>query len=431
MIRRGLIVAVLALAACSEPELLLEGERLDVRGNPVPAETVNRSLPLALPAPVRNADWTHSGGNTRHQLSHAALGRDLAVAWSVPIGAGNDRKHRITADPVVAGGRVFTMDSRARVSAVSTGGALLWSVDLTPSSDKADEVSGGGLAVSGGRVYATSGAGTLTVLDAASGNALWRQDFDAAATTPPTISGDVVYVVTANSTGWALSASTGRILWQVFGASSDRSSSSGPSPVIAGPLVVFPFASGQMVSAVTETGAQAWAASVAGQRLGRALGVVTDLTGAPIYAGDAIYAGSQAGRAAAFNATTGQPVWRADEGASGPLWLAGRSLFFVSDRNQLIRLDAATGEKIWARDLPFFTRERIRRRKSIFVHHGPILAGGRLVLISDDGMLREFDPVSGSLVGSRALPDGAARNPVVANGVLYVVTENGQLLALR
>ncbi len=431
MIRRSLTLALLALAACSEPELLLEGERLDVRGNPVPAESVDRALPLALPAPQRNAEWTHTGGNTRHQITHAALSTSLQIAWSAPIGAGNDRKHRITADPVVASGRVFTLDSRSRLSAFSTSGAALWSVDLTPASDNTDEGSGGGLAAVGNRVYATNGFGVLTALNATDGSVIWRQDFDAGATAPPIVVDGVVYAVTSNATGWALSADEGRVLWQVFGAVADRSTTGGPSPVLAGPLVVFPFSSGQMVAAVTGTGSQVWAASVAGQRLGRATGAFTDLTGAPIFADGRVYAGSYAGRVAAFDGTTGQQLWDADEGTAGPLWLAGGSLFFVSDRNQLVRLDAATGETIWTRDLPLFTRERIRRRKSVFVHHGPILANGRLILASDDGLLRQFDPVNGNSVGSLPLPTGAARNPVVAGGTLYVVTENGELLALR
>ena len=431
MIRRGLTIALMALMACSEPEFLLEGERLDVRGNPVPAETVNRSVPLALPSAVRNADWTHPGGNSRHQITHTSVGSSLQVAWTAQIGQGNDRKHRITADPVVSNGRVFTLDSRARLSAFSTSGAALWSVDLTPPADDPDEGTGGGLAAFGNRVYVTTGFGTLTVLNAADGTVIWQQDFDAGATTAPTVVDGVVYAVTSNSTGWALSDDNGRVLWQVFGAIADRSSTSGPSPVTAGPLVVFPFSSGQMVAAVAGTGSQVWAASVAGQRLGRATSDLTDLTGAPIFADGTVYAGSYAGRAAAFDGTTGQLIWSANEGAAGPLWLAGGSLFFVSDRNQLIRLDAATGETIWARDLPLFTRERIRRRKSVFVHHGPLMANGRLILASDDGQLRQFDPENGNLVGSLQLPDGAARNPIAAGGTLYVVMENGQLAALR
>ena len=159
MIRRGLFIVVLALAACGDQELLLEGERLDVRGNPVPIETVNRAAPLALPSATSNASWTHVGGNTRHQIVHPALGQSLSVAWQVPIGKGNGRKHRITADPVVSAGRVFTLDSQATVSATSTSGERIWSRDLTPPTDRSSDASGGGLAVDGDTVYVTTGYG--------------------------------------------------------------------------------------------------------------------------------------------------------------------------------------------------------------------------------------------------------------------------------
>ena len=106
-------------------------------------------------------------------------------------------------------------------------------------------------------------------------------------------------------------------------------------------------------------------------------------------------------------------------------------MFFVSDRNQLLRVDATSGETIWAQDLPYFTRERIRRRKALFVHHGPVLAGGRVLLASDDGVLRQFDPVSGAPLARVELPHGAASNPIVAGRTLFVVTEARNLIALR
>jgi sugar lactone lactonase YvrE len=42
-----------------------------------------------------------------------------------------------------------------------------------------------------------------------------------------------------------------------------------------------------------------------------------------------------------------------------------------------------------------------------------------------------FDPASGALAGQVALPGGAASNPIVVGGTLYVVTANGKLNAFR
>ena len=47
-----------------------------------------------------------------------------------------------------------------------------------------------------------------------------------------------------------------------------------------------------------------------------------------------------------------------------------------------------------------------------------------------DGRLRAFDPDSGALLGTAGIPGGATTNPVVAGGVMYIVTKNGQLQAL-
>lgn len=158
---RGVTFALLVLAACAQEEVLLPGERLDVRGNPGPQEIVNRALPLTLPPAVANSSWTHTGGNPEHHLDNVELGNDLSVQWSVAIGEGNSRRFRITADPVVADGRIFTMDSQARVSAISTGGAPLWAVSIAPMLESSMDASPGGLAVVAGRVYATTGFGRL------------------------------------------------------------------------------------------------------------------------------------------------------------------------------------------------------------------------------------------------------------------------------
>ena len=420
----------MALAACGEREELLQGERLDIAGTPQKV-IENRAAPLNLPAALENAGWTHVGGNVHHHLTHLALSRDLSRAWSVSIGQGNDRRHRITADPVVADGRVYTLDSRARVSAHTTAGEPLWARDLTPASENADEGSGGGLAVAAGAVFASSGFGTLTALDASTGNVRWVQDLEAAVSGAPTVYEGVVYLVTRNAVGWAIDAANGRILWQAIGATSESGISGGSAPVIAGSQVVFPLPSGQLVAAAIGSGAQTWVASVTSQRLRRAFSRFSELTAAPAVAGGVVYAGNHSGRASAFDAGTGESIWDIDAGGLNPVWVAAGSVFLVSENNLLMRLDAATGEAIWAQELPNFTRGRIARRKAIFAHYGPVLAGGHLLLASNDGVLRRFDPVSGALVGQLALPAKAARNPVVAGGTLYVVTEDGQLHAFR
>ena len=455
----GLLAIAVGLAACGEREVILPGERLDVR-SALPEEAVAEDaatddeagteasavvetaeaalvtagvnpVAISLPGQVGNAEWTHRGGTSGHRLGHAALGQGLTRVWTADAGQGESRKNRIAADPVVGAGRIYTLDATASVMATGTNGAALWRADLTPTADRTGEAGGGGLAYGGGLVFATTGYGELVALDAATGAVAWRQKFDTGVGGAPTVEGDTVYVVARDASAWAIRAGDGKVLWQLPGTPAKAGVTGVSAPAVAGPLVVFPFASGQMIAADRETAAPVWQAYVAGARIGRAYARVSDLTGDPVVADGVVYAGTSAGRLAAVSAETGERLWSAPEGAMGPVQVAGGQVFFVNDENQLMRVDAATGEAVWRIDLPYFLKDRAQRRRGVFVHYGPVLAGGRLWTASSDGYLRAFDPTSGAVTGAAEIPGGAASAPAVAGGTLYVMSRSGQLHAFR
>jgi outer membrane protein assembly factor BamB len=174
-----------------------------------------------------------------------------------------------------------------------------------------------------------------------------------------------------------------------------------------------------------------WSASVAGQRTGRVASRFSDVTGAPVVVGDVLYAGNHSGRLVAFSMGNGERIWTAQEGALNPVWPAGDSVFAVTDRNELIRFDAGDGAVIWRTELPGFVKDKPRRRAAIVGHYGPVLAGGRLVVVSNDGLMRSFSPESGALLSTVEIPGGATTGPAIAGGTLYVVNTRGQLLAFR
>ncbi len=436
MLRNGLIgIGALALlAGCGEPDVVLPGERLGLRAGMAGADPVtsNAALPLALPAAVQNPDWSHRNGGPDHAITHPALVGSLQPLFRTSIGSGDSRAARITAEPVVASGRVFTLDAGAGVTALTTGGAPIWSRDLTPATDNRGDASGGGLAVGGGTLFVSTGFGELTALDAATGAELWRQDLAAPGSSAPTVFGGLVYVVGRDGQAWALDAGTGRVAWQLRGIGSIANFDGGAGAAVTSDIAVFPFPSGEVLAAFPDGGLQRWSSVVAGGRSGQAASLAaTGISGDPVIDGDRVYVGNVSGRLAALELATGETLWTARDGALSPVWPAGGSLFLINDLNQLVRLDAASGAPIWRVVLPDETRGGFLRRDSRVANYGPVLAGGRLIVASSDGAIRQFDPVSGAALAQLDLPGGAASNPVVAGGVLYVVTSDGALAAFR
>lgn len=428
----GAALSLAFLAACSEKDVILEGQRLDLRSGQSTSEVfVNQTRAINLGAARVNTDWTHRNGGPGHQINHPALGANLTQVFAANIGDGDSRRARITADPVVAGGVIYTLDAQTMVTATSQDGTTLWTANVLPAGDSANSASGGGLAISGGRLFVATGYGELSALDATTGAVIWRQDLDAPGGSAPTVQGNLVYLVARNSRAWAIEADTGRIRWNLEGAPSGSGFGGGAGVAATGSLVYFPFPSGEVLAAFPRGGLRRWSSVVSGQRLGQAAATISDISGDPVVSGNRLYVGNVSGRVVAMELGTGDRLWTALEGAVGPVWPAGDSVFLINDLNELVRLSSASGDPIWRVALPKFEETRERRQKTLHAHYGPILAGGRIIVASSDGQLRQFDPTSGALIGAVEIPGGASSNPVIANKTLYVVSKQGQLLAFR
>ena len=424
----------LLISACAEREDILPGKRYDIRSDGVSAlveSHKNMAKEIRLPEPTENASWPQAFGTSAFRADHPALSPTVSLYWSANIGAGDSRKQRIVANPVVGGGRVYTLDSDALVSSISSDGQILWKRDLRPLRDSRGDATGGGLAYSNEVLYVALGYGELSALDAKTGELRWRQKLNATSSGSPLVSDDLVYVVAGDDTAWAIQADNGRIVWQISATPSTANVLGSPAPVRTDRFVVFAFGAGDLVAAFPRSGLRRWAASLLAPQRGRALSKISDITGSPIVVGDKIYAGNHSDQIVAFNATNGERIWTVRKGALDSLWSAGDSIFAISNRNELMRIQATTGEKIWEIELPDFVSDHPNHRNQVYANHGPVLAGGRVIVTSSDGLIRFFSPQDGKLLSTVNIPSGATTAPIVANNTLYVVSTDGQLHAFR
>ena len=210
----------------------------------------------------------------------------------------------------------------------------------------------------------------------------------------------------------------------------------GASPAVDGQLAVIPFASGEVLGVLARNGLTVWGTAVTGGRRDVARNNIVDISGDPVIDGDVVYASNQAGRTIRLDGRTGERAWTIAEGSYGPAWPVGGSVFLLSDEGALVRADAATGELLWLVQLPeLFPNPGWFGRGKPFktvAYYGPVLAGGRLWVAGADGLLRAFNPADGARAGSSCrCPGGAAAAPAVAGGVMYIVTQDGQLLAFQ
>src|SRR3954452_24584653 len=67
----------------------------------VTVDPATASLPMSLPPPVANTNWTQSGGSATKSLGQLALASALGRAFSIQAGRGSSLTARLAAAPIV------------------------------------------------------------------------------------------------------------------------------------------------------------------------------------------------------------------------------------------------------------------------------------------------------------------------------------------
>lgn len=430
------LLSVSALSACGtwfgEPEKPpLPGERLSI------LEMHNQLLPedkggaaFTLPEAWDNDFWPQAGGYPNHAMQHLALNQgELKLAWRADIGAGGTARMPLVARPIVADGRVFALDTANRLGAYNVqDGKQLWRIDARKQGEKESSIAGG-IAFSGGVLYVSAGYNEIIAINPQDGEIYWRTAIDSPTRAAPTINEGRVFVVTQTNTLTALDAKSGAVLWDYSGMEGSASLVGGASPAAEAGLVVPAFSSGEIYALRIENGSLAWSDNLASMlRLGGLSGIA-DISGYPVIDKGLVFAISYAGRMVAIDAQTGMRIWTREIGGSDTPWVAGNTVFALTSQGELVSLERETGAVRWVTQMRQY--DNPDKRTGRIIWSGPVLAGGRLFLTGTGGRVAEIAPDTGKLLTQWTAGRNLTLPPIVAGGTLYLLADDGTLLAYR
>lgn len=433
------IGAMIALSGCGlfgggddGPQTPTLGNRTPilVSENEIEADPQIASVPVVLPAATVNPAWLQPGGNASKSMGHLALSGSPGRAWSVSIGEAGSNRARLAAAPVVANGRVYTIDTDATVRAFDArNGGEVWSTRFGTEIDGEAALFGGGVSISGDRLYVTNGVGYVGALDAATGSVLWKVRPGPPLRGAPTIANNNVYVLSQDNQIYALNMADGSSEWNVAGALQTSGVFGVAAPASAQGSLVAGFSSGELIAYRYENGRILWQDALNRTAISTSVSTLSDIDASPVIADGMVYAVGQGGRTVALGLATGQRIWEISAGGLSTPWVAGDWMFFVTDTAQLVALARANGRIRWITQLPRY-RDPEDREGPIF-WRGPVLAGGQLVLVSSEGHLSFVDATTGTIRRTDELDEGFDLPPVVADNTLYLLDSDGRLSAWR
>lgn len=424
--------AVIALSACGDGKPPpLPGKRIAVMAGEkrIEADSGQAGKPLSIGAPQRNPSWPQAGGAPDHAMGHLALAEQPQRAWSVSIGSGSSDSQPLLGTPVIADGRLATIDADGQVRVFDARtGERRWSMSVRPEKERGD-APGGGVALVGNRVFVGAGYAEVLALDADNGAVIWRKKVSGPVRGAPTVAGGRVFVLTLDNQVTALSADDGAQLWSHAGIVESAGLLAGNSVAVSAGLVAAPFSSGEIYGLRAESGRVIWQDSLATINPTGVQGALADIRGLPVIDRGVIFAISNAGRMVAVDERSGGRLWEREIGGLQTPWAAGEQVFVVTGDAQVVALNRGNGAVRWVAQLERYGNPN--KRADPIAWAGPLLAGGRLWLTGSNGYMVALSPDNGAETARLSLPSRAFLPPVAADGTLYVLTDDATLTAYR
>lgn len=434
------ITALTLLSGCSlgsglfkkQEEAPIEGERISVLEL---QKSLVADTPLAagevfqIPPAWNNIAWPQAGGYPNHTMHNLALSEEIKLRWKTKIGKGSSDELPLTAQPIVAAGKIFTLDSQSRLTAFNVAsGKKLWSQKLQKKKED-DAVISGGIAFAHKRLYVTTGYDEVIAVNPEDGKVIWKERLPAPARAAPSALNGRVFVSTLDSKLTAFSAKDGTNLWTYSGINESAGLLSAASPAVNSDIVIPAFSSGEITALRVENGSVAWSDNLASVRKrGAGIESLTDIAAMPIVNGGIIIAISFGGKVAAIDERSGNRLWQKEISGSQTPWLSGDTLFILSSDNQLIALNIKNGAIHWVEQLPSFAD---KKRKKPVRWTGPIMGSGRLILAGSHGKMIKINPNTGEQTKTIKTKKDIQIAPLIAQNMLFVLAEDGTLMAYQ
>jgi len=371
-----LIAALLALAACDSKEKKVEK----------PAELTKITNPTVRIQKV----WGASVGGGGKKLR---LGLGLAAMDSHLFAAGRD-------------GDVVAFDLKT--------GKQIWRT-------KTELTLAGGTGVGGELVVVGSADGHVVALAASNGAQRWRADVKGEILSAPAVADKEVIVRTVDGKLRALAAADGREIWNAEQQIPRLTLRGAAAPVVARDIAISGFDNGRVLAVNISDGTTVWDSPVSPSHGRTELDRLNDIDAAVKVVGEEVFVAGYQGRAAMLALDSGQIWWTRDISSYRGVDVDEDQMYVSTSGGELAALKRRSGSPVWLNDL--------LKRRSL---SAPAVIGDYVVVADLDGYVHWFDRATGTLAGrEKAGGDRVTNAPLVVDGILYVISDNGDVVALR
>lgn len=288
-----------------------------------------------------------------------------------------------------------------------------------------------GISIYDNNLYITFQNGSLVSYSLSNLDINWKVDVIDPINSAPVISDNKVFFV-ANNTTYAVSITSGTILWNSIGSKAGVSLQTLYAPTIYSGYLFLGLSSSDVIVLRQEQGNIFFKTNISntGSVSYRINPIMGDIK-SPIIpfnnaTGTNIIVGSN-NRIVAFNLETKSEVWKnVKVGTYSTPIINGNSILLIDTNGNLVSLNGKSGEVQWQKSL----QTKVRTKKRIF-WYGPIEVNGNLFVLNSVGEMMLVSKTDGSLLSYKKLfsfkKEKVFSPPVVTSEYIAIISSYGNL----
>jgi outer membrane protein assembly factor BamB len=338
----------------------------------------------------------------------------IQKVWGASVGGGG-KKLRLGLGLTTSENRLYAAGRDGDVAAFDLKtGKQLWRTET-----KLALAGGTG---AGGEIVAVGSAdGQVVALTAADGKERWRADVKGEILSSPAVANKEVIVRTVDGKLRALSAADGKEVWSTEQQIPRLTLRGVAAPVVARDVAISGFDNGRVLAVSLTDGATVWDSPVSPSHGRTELDRLNDIDAAVKVLGDDVFVAGFQGRAAMLALDSGQIWWTRDLSSYRGVDVDEEQMYVSTSNGELVALKRRSGTEVW--------RNESLKFRSL---SAPAVAGDYVAVADLEGYVHWFDRATGTVAGRiKTGGDRVTNAPLAVDGILYVISDKGDLVALH
>jgi len=266
-----------------------------------------------------------------------------------------------------------------------------------------------------------SADGQVLAFAADNGAQRWHADVKGEILSAPAVSEQEVVVRTVDGKLRALAIADGHELWSAEQQIPRLTLRGTAAPVVARDLAISGFDNGRVLAVSLADGGTVWDSPVSPAHGRTELERLNDIDAAVKVLGEEVFVAGFQGRAAMLALDSGQIWWTRDVSSYRGVDVDDDQMYVSTSQGELVALKRRSGIEVW--------RNPLLKLRSL---SAPAVVGDFVVVADLEGYVHWFDRVTGTLAGRvKSGGDRVTNPPLSVEGNLYVITDQGDIVALH